>query len=117
MIHTPTTVNDFLSNLCYDIAGNYKNTLLEKIDADQLPVHWGGTQTDPDGNEYCRSKVSGNSIAVCIPIPSSVPVPIPIPVTIPIPIPIFILILILIFSYIPILNFFLILHLILWWAS
>ncbi len=37
--------------------GNWKAQLLEDIDADQLPVHWGGTATDPDGDEYCRSKV------------------------------------------------------------
>ena len=36
---------------------NWKRTLLEVIDADQLPVHWGGTATDPDGDPYCRSKV------------------------------------------------------------
>ena len=38
-------------------AENWKAQLLEDIDADQLPVHWGGTATDPDGDEYCRSKV------------------------------------------------------------
>ena len=40
------------------LAGNWKEKLLEYIDADQLPVHWGGTATDPDGDPYCRSKVS-----------------------------------------------------------
>jgi len=30
--------------------------LLEDIDADQLPVHYGGTMTDPDGNPKCPSK-------------------------------------------------------------
>ncbi len=39
------------------ILGTWKDAVLEKIDADQLPVHWGGTQTDPDGDIYCRSKV------------------------------------------------------------
>ena len=39
------------------IVGNWKEKLLQYIDADQLPVHWGGTATDPDGDPYCRSKV------------------------------------------------------------
>lgn len=36
---------------------NWKQELLKHIDPDQLPVHWGGTATDPDGDPYCRSKV------------------------------------------------------------
>ena len=40
------------------LVGNWKSAVLQKIDADQLPVHWGGTQTDPDGDIYCRSKVT-----------------------------------------------------------
>ena len=32
--------------------------LLEEIDADQLPAHYGGTMTDPDGDPKCPSKVS-----------------------------------------------------------
>ena len=44
--------------LFYALPGNWKSAILQKIDADQLPVHWGGTQTDPDGDIYCRSKVS-----------------------------------------------------------
>lgn len=36
---------------------NYKQMLLKYIDADQLPIHWGGTQCDPDGNPFCVSKV------------------------------------------------------------
>lgn len=32
--------------------------MLEKIDASELPVYWGGTRTDPDGDIHCRSKVS-----------------------------------------------------------
>jgi len=30
---------------------------LKNIDADQLPVHWGGTARDPDGDPYCKSKI------------------------------------------------------------
>lgn len=35
----------------------WKKALLDEIDADQLPRHWGGTQTDPDGNPRCPSVV------------------------------------------------------------
>lgn len=35
----------------------WKAALLDEIDADQLPVHYGGTMTDPDGNPMCLSKV------------------------------------------------------------
>ncbi|KAI9561276.1 hypothetical protein GHT06_012232 [Daphnia sinensis] len=36
----------------------WKNALLEEIDASQLPVHYGGTMTDPDGNPMCLTKIS-----------------------------------------------------------
>lgn len=49
---------DKLSVLCLSISGDYKEKLLEVIDADQLPVFWGGTATDPDGDIYCTSKVT-----------------------------------------------------------
>lgn len=39
------------------LGGNWKHEFLKNIDADQLPVHWGGTATDPDGNPFCQSKV------------------------------------------------------------
>ena len=44
--------------------GNWKEKLQEYIDPDQIPVYWGGTQTDPDGDPYCRSKVSVNIISL-----------------------------------------------------
>ena len=31
--------------------------LLDDIDANQLPVHYGGTMTDSDGNPHCITKV------------------------------------------------------------
>lgn len=37
---------------------NYKSELLKCIDADQLPVYWGGSLTDKDGDPKCSSKVS-----------------------------------------------------------
>lgn len=35
------------------LGSNWKEELLEYIDADQLPVHWGGTQMGPDGDTKC----------------------------------------------------------------
>ena len=35
----------------------WKSALLEEIDADQLPAHYGGSQRDPDGNPMCLTKV------------------------------------------------------------
>ena len=35
----------------------WKPALLADIDADQLPVCYGGTMTDPDGNPNCITKV------------------------------------------------------------
>lgn len=39
-------------------AKQWKAALLEDIAADQLPVCYGGTMTDPDGNPNCITKVS-----------------------------------------------------------
>lgn len=44
-------------NWCNVTQGDWKERLLELIDADQLPVHWGGTRRGPDGDEYCRPEV------------------------------------------------------------
>ena len=46
------------------VVEHWKPALLEVIDADQLPVHWGGTATDPDGDPYCRSRV--DELCFCI---------------------------------------------------
>jgi len=35
----------------------WKAALLDEIAADQLPVHYGGTMTDPDGNPLCLTKI------------------------------------------------------------
>ena len=35
----------------------WKAALLEEIEADQLPAYYGGSMTDPDGDERCLSKV------------------------------------------------------------
>uniref|UniRef100_A0A0B6Z7E2 CRAL-TRIO domain-containing protein n=1 Tax=Arion vulgaris TaxID=1028688 RepID=A0A0B6Z7E2_9EUPU len=36
---------------------NYKEVLLQYIEADQLPKQWGGSCVDPDGNPRCPSKI------------------------------------------------------------
>ncbi|CAL1278994.1 unnamed protein product [Larinioides sclopetarius] len=33
----------------------WKETLLEDIDANELPVYLGGNRTDPDGNQFCET--------------------------------------------------------------
>jgi hypothetical protein len=57
-------VKPFLQQVTLDkinVFGFDKNewsaALLKDIDADQLPMHYGGTITDPDGNPKCPSKV------------------------------------------------------------
>lgn len=39
------------------LGANWKEVLLKHISPDQLPVEYGGTMTDPDGNPKCKSKV------------------------------------------------------------
>lgn len=39
------------------LGANWKQELLKIIDADQLPVKWGGTAVDEDGDICCRSKI------------------------------------------------------------
>ena len=43
-------------------SANWKERLVEEIDPSELPQHWGGTVTDPDGDVYCRSKVRGHIV-------------------------------------------------------
>uniref|UniRef100_A0ACB8FYP1 Uncharacterized protein n=1 Tax=Sphaerodactylus townsendi TaxID=933632 RepID=A0ACB8FYP1_9SAUR len=40
------------------LGSNWKEVLLKHIDPDQLPVEYGGTLTDPDGNPKCRTKLN-----------------------------------------------------------
>ena len=35
----------------------WKEALLNDIDPEVLPKHWGGTRVDPDGDEMCSSVV------------------------------------------------------------
>ncbi|XP_056287807.1 SEC14-like protein 2 isoform X3 [Pseudoliparis swirei] len=39
------------------IKGNWQEVLRNHIDPDQLPVAYGGTRTDPDGDPHCRSMI------------------------------------------------------------
>lgn len=43
------------------LPANWKEVLLKHISPDQLPVEYGGTMTDPDGNPKCKSKVWASS--------------------------------------------------------
>lgn len=43
--------------LCVPHTGNWKQELLKFVSPDQLPVEFGGTMTDPDGNPKCLTKV------------------------------------------------------------
>ncbi|XP_059532012.1 SEC14-like protein 2 isoform X1 [Myotis daubentonii] len=40
------------------LGANWKEVLLKYISADQVPVEYGGTMTDPDGNPKCKSKLN-----------------------------------------------------------
>ncbi len=40
--------------------------LLEEIEADNLPLHYGGTMVDPDGDPKCPSKVGELYIAILL---------------------------------------------------
>ncbi|XP_075389937.1 SEC14-like protein 6 [Tenrec ecaudatus] len=40
------------------LGANWKQELLDYIGADQLPVEFGGTMTDPDGNPKCLTKIN-----------------------------------------------------------
>lgn len=46
------------------IAGNWQEVLREHVDPEQLPVVYGGTLTDPDGDPRCRTMVKAQSVLV-----------------------------------------------------
>ncbi|XP_024833595.1 putative SEC14-like protein 6 isoform X1 [Bos taurus] len=48
---------EILKNLIV-VKGNWKQELLKFISPDQLPVEFGGTMTDPDGNPKCLTKIN-----------------------------------------------------------
>ncbi|GFS67841.1 SEC14-like protein 2, partial [Nephila pilipes] len=43
---------------CYSSDDDWKNALLEKIDADVLPAFLGGNRTDPDGDPRCKTFIT-----------------------------------------------------------
>uniref|UniRef100_A0A914WG54 CRAL-TRIO domain-containing protein n=1 Tax=Plectus sambesii TaxID=2011161 RepID=A0A914WG54_9BILA len=57
---SPFIPDKFKSRVVFT-SSKWQEELLEMIDADHLPVHYGGTMKDPDGDELCRSvlKVPG----------------------------------------------------------
>ena len=50
--------NSLLIWYCCYFSADWKDVLLQHIDAHILPAHWGGTKTDPDGDPKCPSLVS-----------------------------------------------------------
>ncbi|KAM9055565.1 SEC14-like protein 2 isoform 4-T5 [Megaptera novaeangliae] len=40
------------------IKANWKEVILKHVSPDQLPVEYGGTMTDPDGDPKCKSKIN-----------------------------------------------------------
>ncbi|KAL1791051.1 SEC14 2 isoform X1 [Sigmodon hispidus] len=40
------------------LGANWKEVLLKHISPEQLPMEYGGTMTDPDGNPKCKSKIN-----------------------------------------------------------
>lgn len=48
-------------NLLSSPLANWKEVLQKYIDPAQIPVEYGGTMTDPDGDPKCSSKVGGAS--------------------------------------------------------
>lgn len=44
------------------LTGNWQEVLRTHIDPEQLPVVYGGTLTDPDGDPSCRTMVRGRNI-------------------------------------------------------
>lgn len=45
-------------NIFYSPAANWKEVLQKYVAPDQLPIIYGGTMTDPNGNPYCKTMVS-----------------------------------------------------------
>lgn len=48
----------FLWLLCVWLTANWQEVLLKHIDAEELPVIYGGKLMDPDGDPRCRNRVS-----------------------------------------------------------
>ncbi|KAF6278465.1 hypothetical protein mRhiFer1_014990 [Rhinolophus ferrumequinum] len=40
------------------LGGNWKEVLLKYVSPDQVPMEYGGTMTDPDGDPKCKSKIN-----------------------------------------------------------
>ncbi|XP_060563031.1 retinal-binding protein-like isoform X3 [Ruditapes philippinarum] len=51
-------ISDEMRNKIHVLGATYTDTLLQYIDADQLPAFLGGTLTDPDGNKRCVTMIN-----------------------------------------------------------
>ncbi|KAL8578700.1 hypothetical protein ACOMHN_045688 [Nucella lapillus] len=50
-------VSEDMRNKMHVLRSNFKDTLLQYIDAEELPVFLGGVKTDPDGNPRCATMI------------------------------------------------------------
>ncbi|XP_064612901.1 SEC14-like protein 2 isoform X1 [Liolophura sinensis] len=50
-------LNEGTAKKVHVLGSNYKDVLKKYIDADQLPIHWGGTACDDNGDPKCSSKI------------------------------------------------------------
>ncbi|CAH1802272.1 unnamed protein product [Owenia fusiformis] len=50
-------ISDHMKNKIHVLGGNFKEELLKYIDTEELPAFLGGSQTDPDGDPKCPSKI------------------------------------------------------------
>lgn len=52
--------------MCFSVlTANWQEVLLKYIDAEELPVIYGGKLTDPDGDPRCRTRVSQSFSILC----------------------------------------------------
>ncbi|XP_070205227.1 retinal-binding protein-like isoform X2 [Littorina saxatilis] len=50
-------ISEDMKNKIHVLGGHFKDTLLQYIDAEELPVYLGGVKTDPDGNPRCATMI------------------------------------------------------------
>lgn len=52
-----------MCSVCFP--ANWQEVLLKHVDAEELPVMYGGKLTDPDGDPRCRTRVSVLILTEC----------------------------------------------------
>nr|UXK97413.1 retinal-binding protein [Babylonia areolata] len=50
-------ISEDMKNKIHVLGSHFKDTLLQYIDAEELPVFLGGVKTDPDGNPRCSTMI------------------------------------------------------------